>query len=88
MKFPADAAGQRVNFLLDEECLLHVTVEGISGDVREVMLATHDTPDALKQAWQEESEKRRLAAERQSASAQDQQPRGLFASIRKVFGGQ
>jgi len=62
-------------------------VEGISGDVREVMLATHDTPEALKQAWQEESEKRRLAAERQSASAQDQ-PRGLFASIRKVFGGQ
>src|SRR2546423_3164509 len=88
LKFPADAAGQRVNFLLDEECLLHVTVEGISGDVREVMLATHDTPEALKQAWQEESEKRRLAAERQSASAQDQQPRGLFASIRKVFGGQ
>src|SRR5437868_1356807 len=65
LKFPADAAGQRVNFLLDEECLLHVTVEGISGDVREVMLATHDTPQALKAAWQEEAERRRLAAERQ-----------------------
>src|SRR3954449_4851163 len=88
LKFPPETAGQRVNFMLDEECLLHVTVEGISGDVREVMLATHDTPEALKQAWQEEAERRRLAAERQSASAEDRQPRGLFASIRKVFGGQ
>ncbi len=86
LKFPADAQGQRVNFLLDEECLLHVTVEGIAGDVREVMLATHDTPEALKAAWQEEAERRRLAAERQSAA--DEPPRGLFASIRKVFGGE
>ena len=85
LKFPADAAGQRVNFLLDEECLLHVTVEGISGDTREVMLATHDTPEALKAAWQEEAERRRIAAERQQTP---EQPRGLFASIRKVFGGQ
>ena len=53
-----------------------------------MLLATHDTPEALKQAWLEEAEKRRIAAERQSASAQEEQPRGLFASIRKVFGGQ
>ena len=87
LKFPADAAGQRVNFLLDEECLLHVTVEGISGDVREVMLATHDTPQALKAAWQEEAERRRIAAERQALTPEEES-HGLFASIRKVFGGQ
>jgi molecular chaperone DnaK len=86
LKFPADAAGQRVNFLLDEECLLHVTVEGISGDVREVMLATHDTPEALKAAWREEAERRRIEAERSAAS--EERPKGLFASIRKVFGGE
>ena len=86
LKFPADAAGQRVNFLLDEECLLHVTVEGITGETKEVMLATHDTPEALKAAWQEEAERRRLAAERNAPASE--QPRGLFASIRKVFGGQ
>ena len=85
LKFPADAAGQRVNFLLDEECLLHVTVEGITGETREVMLATHDTPEALKQAWQEEAERRRIAAERQPVP---EERRGIFASIRKVFGGQ
>ncbi|HEY6908833.1 MAG TPA: Hsp70 family protein [Myxococcales bacterium] len=87
LKFPAESAGQRVNFILDEECLLHVTVESATGVTREVMLATRDTPDALKVAWQEESERRRLAAERQSASEGDQ-PRGLFASIRKVFSGE
>ena len=87
LKFPAESAGQRVNFLLDEECLLHVTVEGLTGTPREVMLATQDTPVALKQAWEEEAERRRLAAERQSASSTEQ-PRGLFASIRKVFGGE
>jgi len=87
LRFPPESAGQRVNFLLDEECLLHVTVEGLGGDAKEVMLATQDTPAALKQAWLEEAERRRLAAERQSAASPDQ-PRGLFASIRKVFGGE
>jgi molecular chaperone DnaK len=85
LKFPPEAAGQRINFILDEECLLRVTIEGVAGEVREVMLATHDTPEALKAAWQEEAERRRLAAERAPA---EEQPRGLFASIRKVFGGE
>jgi molecular chaperone DnaK len=87
LRFPAESQGQRVNFLLDEECLLHVTVEGLTGGPKEVMLATQDTPVALKQAWEEEAERRRLAAERQSAQSPEE-PRGLFASIRKVFGGQ
>lgn len=87
LKFPADAAGQRVSFNLDEECLLHVTVENAFGEVKEVLLATRDTPAALKTAWQEESERRRLLAER-SAAVPDERPRGLFASIRKVFGGE
>jgi molecular chaperone DnaK len=86
LKFPAEVAGQRVNFILDEECLLHVTIENASGQTRELTLATHDTPEALKVAWQEEAERRRLAAERQS-SAEDES-RGIFASIKKVFGGQ
>ena len=60
---------------------------GPAGEVREVMLATHDTPEALKVAWTEELERRRVLQERASASV-PQQPRGLFASIRKVFGGE
>jgi molecular chaperone DnaK len=85
LKFPPEAAGQRINFILDEECLLRVTIEGLTGEVREVMLATRDTPEALKAAWLEEAERRRIQAEH--APAQEQ-PRGLFASIRKVFGGE
>jgi molecular chaperone DnaK len=87
LRFPAEVAGQRVNFILDEECLLHVTIEAANGETRELMLATRDTPAALKAAWQEDAERRRLAAERQMDTAGDQS-RGLFASIRKVFGGQ
>ncbi|HYS10746.1 MAG TPA: Hsp70 family protein [Myxococcales bacterium] len=87
LKFPVEVAGQRVNFILDEECLLHVTIENAAGQTREVMLATKDTPDALKIAWQEEAERRRLAAERDTATAAEQN-RGIFASIRKVFSGQ
>jgi len=87
LKFPAEVAGQRVNFVLDEECLLHVTIESASGEKRELTLATKDTPEALKAAWQEEAERRRIAAERQALTPEEQS-RGLFASIRKVFGGQ
>jgi len=87
LKFPAEVAGQRVNFILDEECLLHVTIESANGDTRELTLATKDTPEALKVAWQEEAERRRIAAERQALTPEEQS-RGLFASIRKVFGGQ
>ena len=86
LRFPPESAGQRVNFNLDEECLLHVTVEGITGEVKEVLLATQDTPDALKAAWQEEAERRRILEERTSVA--EEKPRGLFASIRKVFGGE
>ena len=83
LKFPPDAAGQKISFNLDEECLLHITIEAIAGTPRKVMLTTHDTPEALKQAWQEETERRRVLAEH---SDEEVQPRGLLASIRKVFG--
>jgi len=87
LRFPPEAAGQRVNFNLDEECLLHVTVEGLRGETqpKEVLLATRDTPETLKAAWAEENERRRLLAEQQ---AEDEPRKGIFASIRKVFGGQ
>jgi molecular chaperone DnaK len=87
LRFPPESAGQRVNFILDEECLLHVTIEGLRGESppKEVMLATRDTPQALKAAWAEENERRRALAEQRAVT---DQPKGLFASIRKVFGGQ
>jgi molecular chaperone DnaK len=84
LRFAPEAAGQRVNFNLDEECLLRITIEGTSGDVREIALATQDTPEALKLALQEDAERRRMQQERAPV---EEEKRGLFASIRKVFGG-
>jgi molecular chaperone DnaK len=84
LRFAPDAAGQRVNFNLDEECLLRITIEGSSGEVKEIALATQDTPEALKLALQEEAERRRMQQERAPV---EEEKRGLFASIRKVFGG-
>ena len=87
LKLPAAATGQRIDFKLDEECLLHVMVEGVGTVPKEVLLATKDTPEALKVAWQEENERRRIAAERQQAS--DAQKKGGFlAAIRKAFTGE
>jgi len=85
LKFPAEAMGERVSFNLDEECLLRVTVEGVGTQPKEVLLATQDTPAALKQAWLEENERRRAEAERHAVSAQ---PTGFFAAIRKAFSGE
>jgi molecular chaperone DnaK len=85
LKFPPEAAGQRVSFNLDEECLLHVTVEGVGTQPKEVLLATQDTPDALKNAWVEENERRRKEAERQKES---EKPKGFFAAIRKAITGE
>ena len=85
LKFPPEAAGQRVSFNLDEECLLHVTVEGVGTQPKEVLLATQDTPDALKTAWIEENERRRKEAERQKES---EKPKGFFAAIRKAITGE
>ncbi len=82
LKFPPEALGERVSFNLDEECLLHVTVEGVGTRPKEVLLATQDTPQALKNAWAEENERRRLEAERQ---AENERPKGFLAAIRKVF---
>ena len=49
------------------------------------VLATRDTPETLKAAWAEENERRRVHAEQQ---LEDEPRKGIFASIRKVFGGQ
>ena len=85
LKFPPEALGERISFNLDEECLLHVTVEGVGTRPKEVLLATQDTPEALKLAWAEENERRRIEAERLVAS--EPKPTGLLAAIRKAFTG-
>ncbi len=83
LRFPPDLAGAKVSFQVDEECMLRVTTEGLSGEAREVVLATRDTPQSLKDAWKEEMD-RRLAAESSQEPSKDG---GFFASIRRIWGG-
>ena len=82
VKVPASAAGRRIDFRLNEECLLEVVVELSSGP-RHVALATRDTPDTLKRALAEE----RAARARPPAGPTAQADSGLFRSIRRILGG-
>ena len=83
VRFPPEAAGQRVHFNLDEECLLRITVDTLAGEPKQVLLTTMDTPQTLKAAWAEENERRRAeeARSRPSSTA----PRGLLATLREAF---
>lgn len=81
VKLPAATTGKRIDFKLDEECLLHVFLEE-AGEPREVKLATRDTPEILKKAIAEAMEKRAPGEEREAA-----EKGGLFSSIKRLLGG-
>lgn len=81
VKVPAANVGKRIDFKLDEECLLHVAVED-AGEPKEVKLATRDTPEMLKKAIAEELAKRTQRDERTAA-----EKGGLFSSIKRLLGG-
>jgi molecular chaperone DnaK len=83
LRFPTEAAGAKVNFSLDEECMLHVTLENGLGGTRNVVLATRDTPVTLKEMWKQEAERRRMAEESVPVASDS----GLLSSIRKFWGG-
>jgi molecular chaperone DnaK len=79
IKLPVAAAGKKVDFKLDEECLLKVAVED-----KEIALATRDTPDSLRKALEEEYARRAQSAPKGDLEVK---PGGLFSSIKKMFGG-
>ncbi|HET7753566.1 MAG TPA: Hsp70 family protein [Anaeromyxobacteraceae bacterium] len=80
IRLPAAATGRRVDFKLDEECLLKVAFDDPEHGLREVPFATRDTPEALKRAIAEASR----ARTRQPAPASPVEPRrgGLFGWLR------
>jgi molecular chaperone DnaK len=81
VKVPSSNVGKRIDFTLDEECLLHVLLEG-AGEPKEVQLATRDTPEQLKKAIAEEMAKKTQRDERTAA-----EKGGLFSSIKRLLGG-
>ncbi|MCI0669013.1 MAG: 2-alkenal reductase, partial [Myxococcaceae bacterium] len=81
VRLPAGYQGRKIDFALDEECLLRVSVED-AGGMRPVELATRDTPEALRRALAES----RARAE-QGLEGVDEGRGGLFSSLkRSLFG--
>ena len=55
LRLPAAATGRRIDFKLDEECLLRVTFDDPERGMVEVPFATRDTPEALRRAIAEKT---------------------------------
>lgn len=79
VRVPAAAVGKKIDFRLNEECLLKVIVESAPGQPKEVALATRDTPEDLKRALLEEAQK-------QSAVPAEEKS-GIFSSLKRILGG-
>ncbi len=82
LKVPAAASGRKIDFKLNEECLLQVVVDEPTGP-RQIDLATRDTPETLKKALAEEAARR--AAE-QPVPSGGEQGGGLFSRFKKMWG--
>jgi molecular chaperone DnaK len=76
LRLPAAATGRRIDFRLDEECLLTVAFDDPSSGMREVPFATRDTPEAVRRA---------LAEATRSEPEGENAPRrgGLFGWLRR-----
>jgi molecular chaperone DnaK len=81
MKAPASAAGKKIDFHLNEESLLRVVVDDGTG-MKEIALATRDTPESLKKALNQE-----YANRPQTEGKEAEGKGGLFSSLKRILGG-
>src|SRR5512141_1580159 len=79
IRLPAVATGRRIDFRLDEECLLKVSFDDPEKGMTEVGLATRDTPDGLKKALAEDARRRQGAGE---ATAEERRG-GIFGWLKR-----
>jgi molecular chaperone DnaK len=80
IRLPAAATGRRIDFRLDEECLLKVSFDDPEKGMTELQIATRDTPDALRRALAEAAEhaKGRLPGPGDSRPRDGEKRGGLF----------
>jgi molecular chaperone DnaK len=84
IRLPAAATGRRIDFKLDEECLLKVSFEDPVKGMTEIDLATRGTPEALRKALAEDARKRQAAAEGAAAAAGEAEKRGgIFGWLKR-----
>jgi molecular chaperone DnaK len=81
IRLPAAATGRRIDFKLDQECLLKVAFDDPQQGMREVGFATRDTPEPIRRAMAEQQARRPPEAE-----GEDREVRrggGLFGWLRR-----
>jgi molecular chaperone DnaK len=83
IRLPAAATGRRVDFKLDEECLLKVTFDDPALGMREVDFATRDTPEALRRALAEQASRRSEGAPPGEGEHEVRRGGGLFGWLRR-----
>jgi len=79
IRLPAAATGRRIDFKLDEECLLKVSFDDPEKGMREVSFSTRDTPEALRRAVAEELARR----EGTPQPGREERRGGLFGWLRR-----
>jgi molecular chaperone DnaK len=84
IRLPAAATGRRIDFKVDEECLLKVTFDDPEQGMREVDFATRDTPEQLRRALAEQVARRQEAeGAGQLADPSVRRGGGLFGWLRR-----
>jgi molecular chaperone DnaK len=83
IRLPAAATGRRIDFRLDEECLLKVSFDDPVKGMTEVDLATRDTPEGLRKALAEDARKREVAGEAAAALDEEKRGGGLFGWLKR-----
>jgi molecular chaperone DnaK len=77
IRLPAAATGRRIDFRLDEECLLKVSFDDPEQGMRELRFATRDTPESLRRALAEQEERH------SPSTPVPGERRGLFGWLRR-----
>jgi molecular chaperone DnaK len=80
IRLPAAATGRRIDFKLDEECLLKVSFDDPEKGMRELSFATRDTPESLRRALAEDSARRSKA---EQPGQEERRGGGLFGWLRR-----
>jgi molecular chaperone DnaK len=78
IRLPAAATGRRIDFKLDEECLLKVSFDDPVKGMSQVDLATRDTPEALRRALAESAAGRAAPAPGEAGAK-----RGIFGWLKR-----
>jgi molecular chaperone DnaK len=78
IRLPAAATGRRIDFQLDQECLLKVVFDDPEQGMREIGFATRDTPEAVRRALAE-----RTVRNQRAAGDRTVQRGGLFGWLRR-----